>query len=201
MNYELKKKTLTHLEMVRVVSDAVDICFITDENGNDVDFTPEYKIVSLKAAFAEKYLNLELPSGDDEFEEAYDIYMDIDVSDYYDKINLAQWYSIIDSVNGKVEYRKQLMLNKNNTISKLTEELLQQQLEVQTLQKEILEQQKRMNEVVSPEEQKAFADKFSTLDNEKVISEIVKLVHKENKTKPQDHKKAKSPVNFTPKGE
>lgn len=192
MKYGVKKTQLTINEVLEVVRDAVDVCFLVDDEGRDIDFTPEYKDLSLQAAFCEKYLDVELS---EKFEEAYDVYMSVDTFDYYDAINSKQWISILKSVDKKVAFRKQQLLNKNNTVNKQVEELLQKQIEVQDLQKEILLQQKKMNEVMTPEEQKAFADKITGLNDDKVIAEIVKLVNKQKKAEPQDHKKPQTKKN------
>lgn len=107
MKYEVKKKFLSLGEMTEVVNNAVDICFIKDDEGNDVDYVPEYKEVSLNAAFCEKYLGLELS---EDFDEAYNVYMNVDIYGYLDEINKDQWRSIEIAISNKVEFRKAKLL-------------------------------------------------------------------------------------------
>lgn len=109
---ELKKTQLTFDEMACVVRDAVDACFKVDDDGNDIEFRPELKDVSLQCSFYENYIGLPL-RGD--FDEAFATYMAVDIDDCI--FNKSQWYAIRNSINEKIEFRKQQMLNNKKSAS------------------------------------------------------------------------------------
>jgi len=118
MEYELKKTQLTFAETLRVVKDAVDASFETDENGNDIEFRPEIKEISLQCSFYENYIGLELS---EDFDEAFATYMAVDIDDI-EGFNRDQWYSIRNAVNDKIEFRKQKMLQKNIRVTSILDE-------------------------------------------------------------------------------
>lgn len=119
MGIKFKKTQLTFAETLRIVTDAVDACFVTDENGKDVDYMPECKDVSLQCAFYENYADGTLS---DNFEEAFNTYMSVDIDELHingHSFNYGQWVSICKSVNEKIEYRKQRLLDSKSAQSEM----------------------------------------------------------------------------------
>lgn len=194
MKYELKKTQVTFADTLRIVQDAVDACFDTDENGADVDFRPECKMASLQLAFCENYLGMEF--GED-FDENFAKYMSVDINEY-DTV-LSQWYGIVHAVNDKIEFRKQKMLNQQNEVlTTLLTKLVKKEIEVQDLQKKVLEQTEKINSQYSKEEMLAITNTFAEVNklsnNPEYLKAVAEVVHNDKTIKPlkkpQDHKKS-----------
>lgn len=113
----LKKTQLTFAETLNIVQDVVDTCFDTDEDGNDIDFRPEVKQISLQSAFYENYIGLELT---DNFEEDFAKFMAIDIDSCI--FNKDQWYAICRAIDDKIEFRKQKMLQKTIKVTSVLDE-------------------------------------------------------------------------------
>lgn len=179
MKYELKKTQLTLAETLRIVADAVDACFDTDENDNDIDFRPEMKNISLQCAFCEHYLELELS---EDFDEAFATYMAVDIDEYIhnnptreeDKFNIDQWYSICNAVSDKIDFRKQKMLQKNIKVTSILDEEIIKLSDV--LAKTVAELPKTFDySSIQP-----FVDKInsmSNIDEKKIVQAVVNNNH------------------------
>jgi 2C-methyl-D-erythritol 2,4-cyclodiphosphate synthase len=155
----LVKSQLTFTEVYSTVRDIADSCFTKDEEGNDIDYSPAAKSASIQVAFVENYTDfvfLKPSNPDDEketsevFDKNYAEYMAIDIDDFIEHsynpmFNIKQWNSILESANELIEYRKQKLLQKNDTISNLVADLIKEQLETVKLQKKVIEQTEKLN--------------------------------------------------------
>ncbi|MDR2277378.1 MAG: hypothetical protein LBE23_05925 [Vagococcus sp.] len=183
------KDKLSLSEKAAFINIVVNNCFRENEETGELDYTPYLRELFTINAFATYVLDgvefteddnvYELILGDTELERLY-----------YDWTNKSNDYlQISTNASDMIEFKKQQVLSKNNTVSNYVTELLQKQIEIADLQKVVLEQQKELNSAISPEDQKAFTEKFMGLSNEDFITELVKQAHKDNQVKPQDHKK------------
>jgi alanyl-tRNA synthetase len=136
--------------------------------------------------------------------------MAINIDDFTDgaKFNTRQWISILQSANELIDYRKQKLLNSINNkqnieISNLVNNLVKKEIEVQDLQKKVLEQTEKINSQYNKEEitnmTNVFAEVNKLSQNPDYLRAVADAIHKENsKKKPQDHKKSqkKATSNF-----
>jgi hypothetical protein len=115
----------------------------------------------------------------------------------YDIPTLYQLNNIVDD---KINHLKEQLLHSNSAVEILTVDLLQKEIEVQELQKKVLEQTDKINSQFSKEEidkmTNVFADVSKMSQNPEYLKAVAEAIHKENKVKkPQDHKKTTTKTN------
>jgi Ser-tRNA(Ala) deacylase AlaX len=175
------KKELSLSDKILIINMMVDGYFTENEVTGEIDYTPYFKEYSTIGAFALYALN--------------GLVIEEDEKDFVDKIKsdpelLALYYrwssdssdtfcDIEYNVKDIVDFKKQVIISKSNTVSKLTEELLQKQLEVQQLQAEVLEQQKKMNDEYTKDEILSISKIFEAVNENMKSSVFQKAVAKE----------------------
>jgi len=179
------KKVNPQLKEILPISDKIAITnlitnayFTKEEETGKTEYTPYFREIAQIRCFASYVLT------GVEFEEQEDVY-ELIRSDselllmYSDWIALNKDYDQISiDVKDLVDYRKKLLLKQNDTVSAYVTDLLKEQLKLQKLQDTLLSQQKKINETISPDEQRSFYEKIMKVKDEDVISKIVELVHK-----------------------
>lgn len=172
LKFTIKNKQLTISSFVNYIEYVMDQVFTENEFGVTI-YKPRYKDIAIKSGFLDFYTTFEFK---EDIDENYKEYAGLDIFEYYELINLEQFRDLLSAIDEEIDFKKQQLLKQDNAVSTFVSELLLKQIEVQDLQKEILEQQKATNDLMTPEEQKAFYDKFmaSGLTGESVVEAYLK---------------------------
>jgi hypothetical protein len=166
---EFIKNSLTLREMLQFVKRVVDNCFVQDEKGTDIEYTPAFKNIALKEAVAIFFTDY---SPTDNFETNYELYKDLDYS--LADVGGDNFAEILKAIDDEIDFRKQKMLQSDNSISKYITELLQLQIENQKLQKKVLQQTEKLNKQFSPAEIKTISENIGILNQNMKNAEVQK---------------------------
>lgn len=202
------KNQLSFRETIQFVESVVSSVFTQDSEGIDIDYSPSSLHPLIQATFAEFYTDMKfLPTVDEEgneiegnFDKNFKEYMaiDIDTIDWDINGNLfnrIQYIEMLNAIDETIDFRKQKMLQ-NDSVSKYVKELLQTQIEVQKLQKKILQQNEKMSKQFTPDEIRAMNENIAILnqsinspDYQKGLASAINTVKPFKR--PDDYKKSK----------
>lgn len=112
------KTHLTLEEMFQFVNNCVEICFLQDVDGKDIDYSPLWKDIAILNCFAEYYTDYK---SSDDIEENYLTYKVL--NPWKSKIDLAQFATMMVAIDEKVEYRKAKLLQTQAPLAWLLSEV------------------------------------------------------------------------------
>jgi hypothetical protein len=192
------------------LSEAIQYVNVVSTTVVNTVYTPIYQKLINIDCFITFYTDITKTSLENIYDHLYeydDLIHNLLMSDRIDK---NQYIDIQNAINDEISFRKQVLINQsNNTVADLATKLLQKEIEVQDLQKGILEQQKEINDTIPPELQKKFIEKFNNSEltsdaivtaylnsdwhksmEQGIIDDKNKQIKELQKIKfPQDHKK------------
>lgn len=195
---EVKVKEKISLALRSLITDTIaDGCFTYDESG-EVKYVPYFKEMATVIAFATYILE------GVEFDKDENIYETV-MNDKELVVIYREWthsgiYNMIkNDVDDIIEFKKQQLLRQNDTVAKYVTELLQLQIEVQKLQKQVLQQQEKIYSEYSKEDidklnatLEEMNKNFNSADYQKALAD--KVYKESKKKKPQDRKKPSKEV-------
>lgn len=164
---------------VNIINMIVNSCFQEDEYG-DVEYTPHFKDFGITLAIS-KYLIDGIDFGEEE-----DIYNsiinDIEVKQLVDEIvNRDEFQDLLDDAIDIIDFKKKMIIAKSNRID---DNIIRKALEVinkksEKIEKEFetidnlntwLNEQRKLNSLITPEMQKQFAE---SLNVDSLISSVI----------------------------
>ena len=117
-NINIIKTHLTLTEMNEFINMVVEMCFLQDVEGKDIDYSPLWKDVTILNCFAEYYTDYK---SSDDIEENYLTYKVL--NPWKSKIDLAQFATMMVAIDEKVEYRKAKLLQTQTPLAGLLDEI------------------------------------------------------------------------------
>ena len=117
-NINIIKTHLTLEEVLQFVNTVVEMCFMQDEENNDIDYSPIWKEVSILNCFAEYYTDYK---ATDDIEANYLTYKDL--NPFKSNIDQEQFASMLVAIDEMIDYRKAKLLQSQTPLAELLGEV------------------------------------------------------------------------------
>lgn len=114
----ITKTHLTLTEMNEFINMVVEMCFMQDIEGDDIDYSPIWKEVSILNCFAEYYTDYKA-TGD--IEANYLTYKDL--NPWKSNIDQEQYASMLVAIDEMIDYRKEKLLQSQTPLAELLGEI------------------------------------------------------------------------------
>lgn len=117
-NINITKTHLTLTEMSEFINMVVEMCFVQDVEGDDIDYSPIWKEITILNCFADYYTDYK---ATDDIEANYLIYKDL--NPWKSNIDQEQFVSMIVAIDEMIEFRRDKLLQSQTPLAELIGEI------------------------------------------------------------------------------
>lgn len=117
-NINITKTHLTLTEMSEFINMVVEMCFLQDVEGDDIDYSPIWKEITILNCFADYYTDYK---ATDDIEANYLIYKDL--NPWKSNIDQEQFVSMIVAIDEMIEFRRDKLLQSQTPLAELIGEI------------------------------------------------------------------------------